>query len=636
MCGATLTTTLTAALAAGGLAAAAYLDGKYQLRNEATAILKLKRAERAYQSLLAADRLSPWYILDETCRRQPHDRAIWSRAGGELTFGELRAQVLRWANWMVGQGIKPGDLVAMYLHNSAEFLIIFFATMVIGAGPALINYNLEGKALMHCLAVCKTKLLIVDRDEGCQGRVEGSRAEIQATGTTIVTLDASLLETVGKMPTSVPGDEWRKGVRPEFPYALIYTSGTTGLPKGCPFTISRVLLAGPQLETPFQAKRGYDCWYSPMPLYHGTGLIISSAALLSGLAVAVTPRFSVSSFWPDIHDSRSTMFIYVGETARYLLAAPPHPLERDHRLRLCYGNGMRPDVWQRFQERFNVPSVAEFFNSSEGMFALVVWARSNYLRGCVGHHGLLWRRLLHNVFIPVRFDYETGDIYRDPATGFAQRVPYEEGGEILVAVSSVKDFGGYYNNEAATLKRFATDVFKPGDIYYRAGDALRRSPDGHWYFLDRLGDTYRWKSENVSTAEVALALGEYPGIAEANVYGVLVPGYEGRAGCAAIHLDAAHEAGGLDYADLLRYAREHLPGYAVPVFLRVVKRSSHIHNHKQNKVGLRKEGVDPEKIGSEEESGREDVFLFAKPGADRYEPFGRREWDGLVGREVRL
>ena len=454
-------------------------------------MLKLKRAEREYQRRLAADRLSPWYILDETCRRQPHERAIWSRAGGDMTFGQLREQVLKWANWMASEGIQPGDLVAMYLHNSAEFLVIFFATMVIGAGPALINYNLEGKALMHCLAVCETKLLIVDQDEGCQARIEGSRAEIESSGAKITTLDGGLEAAVNTMPTTVPGDEWRNGLKPEFPYALIYTSGTTGLPKGCPFTISRIQLAGAHLETPFDAKRGYDCWYSPMPLYHGTGLIVSSAALLSGIAVAVTPRFSVSNFWPDIHDSRSTMFIYVGETARYLLAAPHHPLEKDHRLRLCYGNGMRADVWAKFQERFNVPSVAEFFNSSEGMFGLVVWAKSNYLRGCVGHHGLLFRRLLNNVYIPVRFDYETGDIFRDPATGFAERVPYEEGGEILVAVPNKEAFGGYWRNEEATNKRFASDVFKKGDLYYRAGDALRRSNDGHWYFLDRLGDTFR-------------------------------------------------------------------------------------------------------------------------------------------------
>lgn len=297
---------------------------------------------------------------------------------------------------------------------------------------------------------------------------------------------------------------------------------------------------------------------------------------------------------------------------------------------------MRPDVWQRFQDRFNVPAVAEFFNSSEGMFGLVVWAKSNYLRGSVGHHGLIYRRMLYNVYIPVRFDYETGDIFRDPRTGFAERVPYEEGGEILVAVPNKEAFGGYWRNEEATNKRFATDVFKKGDLYYRAGDALRRSNDGHWYFLDRLGDTFRWKSENVSTAEVALALGEYPGIAEANVYGVQVPGHEGRAGCAAINLDATHESSGLDYADLLRYARERLPRYAVPVFLRIVRRSSHIHNHKQNKVGLRKEGVDPEKLGTEEKAGIDDVFLIAKPGSDTYVPFDRSSWDGLVKQEYRL
>lgn len=189
------------------------------------------------------------------------------------------------------------------------------------------------------------------------------------------------------------------------------------------------------------------------------------------------------------------MTIYVGETARYLLAAPPHPLERAHKLRLAYGNGLRPDVWNKFQERFNIPEIVEFFNSSEGMFGLSTWARGPYQQGCVGHHGGLFRTLLKNTYVPVRFDYDTGDIWRDPKTGFAQRTPYEEGGEILVAVPSKEAFGGYWRNPEATNKRFAADVFKKGDLYYRGGDALRRSPDGHWYFLDRLGDTFRWKSE---------------------------------------------------------------------------------------------------------------------------------------------
>ena len=535
---------------------------------------------------------------------------------------------------MLEQGIQPGDLVAMYLHNSAEFLMIMFATLCIGAGPAFINYNLEGKALMHCLSVAESKLLIVDVDADCQRRIDGSREQIEAAGTTIVTLDSRLKQQISSRPVIVPEDELRNGMKGEDPFCLIYTSGTTGMPKGCPFTISRTHLLGAHQEPPFESQRGKDCWYSPMPLYHGTGIITTSTSLMSGIGCAIAPRFSVSNFWPDIHDSGSTLVIYVGETARYLLAAPPHPLERKHRLRVAYGNGLRPDVWQKFQERFDIPQVAEFFNSSEGLFTLLNYDKGPYLRACVGHHGLLFRTLLHNVYIPVRIDHETGDIWRDPQTSFAQRTPYEVGGEMLVAVPNKEAFGGYWRNTEATNKRFATDVFKKGDLYYRSGDALRRSPDGHWYFLDRLGDTFRWKSENVSTAEVAETLGRYPGIAEANVYGVSIPGHEGRAGCAAIHLTTTPN--GAFFTDLLRYGRERLPRYAVPVFLRIVKRSSHIHNHKQNKVGLRQEGVDPAKTGTLEKEGADDVMMWVKPGENSYLQFQKQDWEALSRGEIRL
>ena len=578
-------------------------------------------------------KLSLWYILAETCMRQPGDRAIWTRERS-WTFREFHDQTVRYAQWLLENGIRPGDLVALYLHNSAEFMMLMFATMCIGAGPALINYNLEGKALMHCLAVCETKLIVVDADAGCQQRIEGSRAEIEAYGTKLITLDHSLKQQISARPAVVPDDSLRRNMKPEFPFALIYTSGTTGLPKGCPFTIFRTHLLGSHFAPPFDTVRGKDCWYSPMPLYHGTGVVTSSTALLGGIGIAIAPRFSVSNFWPDIHDSGATLFIYVGETARYLLAAPPHPLERQHRLRVAYGNGLRPDVWHKLQERFNIPEIAEFFNSSEGMFSLVVWDRGPYLAGCVGHHGLLFRNIMKNVYVPVRIDHDTGDIWRDPQTGFAYRTPYEEGGEILVAVPNKEAFGGYWRNSEATNKRFTTDVFKKGDLFYRCGDALRRTPDGHWYFLDRLGDTFRWKSENVSTAEVAETLGRYRGIAEANVYGVTVPGHEGRAGCAALHLTVPADEAYL--ADLLRYCQKNLPRYAVPVFLRVVKRSSHIHNHKQNKVGLRQEGVDPERVGTHEKEGGEDVFFWWQPSTDAYVPFQTEDWGRLDKREVRL
>jgi len=371
-----------------------------------------------------------------------------------------------------------------------------------------------------------------------------------------------------------------------------------------------------------------------MPLYHGTGAITSSQALLCGIGIALAPKFSVSNFWTDIHDSNSTWTIYVGETARYLLNAPPHPLERAHRMRGAYGNGLRPDVWKRFQTRFNIPEIAEFFNSTEGMFGLLVHDKGDYLSACVGHHGLLFRTLLHNTYIPVAIDHDTGDLWRDPKTGLGKRMPYAEGGEMLVAVPSKDAFQGYWKAQAATNKKFATDVFKKGDIYYRSGDALRRSDDGKWFFLDRLGDTYRWKSENVATAEVAECLGRYPGVAEANVYGVLVPNHEGRAGCAALQLEPSVRHT-FDYAALLTYQKANLPKYAVPVFLRVVDASTHIHNHKQNKVPLTKEGVDPKLVGTEVPEGEADVFLW-NPRGEAYVPFRPEDWEGLLGGKARL
>jgi acyl-CoA synthetase (AMP-forming)/AMP-acid ligase II len=217
-----------------------------------------------------------------------------------------------------------------------------------------------------------------------------------------------------------------------------------------------------------------------------------------------------------------------------------------------YGNGLRPDVWIKFRKRFGVPEVWEFFNSSEGVFGLINYSRGDYLAGAVGHHGAIVRFLTRNTMVPVLIDQDTGAIVRDPKTGFAHRQPYEEGGEMIVAVEDASVFAGYFKNPEATRKKFARDVFKKGDLWYRSGDALRRTPDGRWYFLDRLGDTFRWKGENVSTAEVAEVLGKFPGVVEANVYGVALPSHDGRAGCAAVYIDPSHKSS-FDYAGLLRY-----------------------------------------------------------------------------------
>jgi acyl-CoA synthetase (AMP-forming)/AMP-acid ligase II len=293
-----------------------------------------------------------------------------------------------------------------------------------------------------------------------------------------------------------------------------------------------------------------------MPLYHGTGGVLAISQLMCGSPLCIGKKFSTSKFWSDIRDSRATWFVYVGETARYLLGAPPSPLDKSHNLKGMYGNGLRPDVWIKFRERFGVTEVLEFFNSTEGQFGLFNYCKGDYLAASVGHQGAIVRFLTRNLYVPVRIDPFTGEIARDPETGFAIREPYQKGGEILVAVQQqVKnpagDFAGYYKDEQATAKKYVKDVFKKGDLWYRTGDALRRTDDGRWFFMDRLGDTFRWKGENVSTAEVSEVVGRFPGIVEANVYGVQLPNHDGRAGCAAIYIDPKDRSS-FDYSGLLK------------------------------------------------------------------------------------
>ncbi|KAE8149176.1 hypothetical protein BDV25DRAFT_6304 [Aspergillus avenaceus] len=628
-----------AAAVAGGATLAAYLNAKFHIHKDVSGMLNLRRGTRGYEQAAAQKKGNIWFPFQESATRYPDMVCIWTRERS-YTYRETLASAGQYAQFFISRGVKKGELVAFYLQNRAEYLFAWLGLWSIGCAPAAINYNLAGDALLHCLKISGAKLLLVDDDAECLARIDESRAAIEGDlGMETVTIDATFsTETLPKVSTAIP----EKGrlaynVPGEFPALLLYTSGTTGMPKGCAMTMSRLYLTIQFRGTTMgdQSGPGGDRWYSCMPLYHGTASVAMIACLSTGVGIALGKKFSVRQFWNDIRDSESTLFVYVGEAARYLLAAPPSPEDRQHRVRCMYGNGLRPDVWEKFRDRFGVPEVGEFFNSTEGIFALFNYNKGPFTAGSVGHHGLITRLLMHNVFIPVAIDPTTGDVHRDPKTGFAVRSPYEVGGEMIVRVPNEEAFQGYWRNKDATSKKFLRDVFRKGDLYYRSGDALRRQSDGRWYFLDRLGDTFRWKSENVATAEVAEVLGQYPGVVEANVYGVLIPHHEGRAGCAALQI-SPDARGSFDFTGLARFARARLPKYAVPVFLRVVQNSTHIHNHKQNKVPLRDEGVDPEKIGTKAEEGKDDRFYWLPPGEESYIEFNRGHWDGLQSGQARL
>jgi len=476
-----------AAAAAATTLATMYIDAKLQIGKDLRWILGRRFIRRQWVQAEKTGRTSMWYFLEQHAANLSNDEAIWTRTGS-YTFKQLYERGNQYANWYLSQGIRRGDLVAFFMLNSADFVFAWVGLWAIGAAPAMINYHLTGKALVHCLRLSETKLVLMDGDEAAMGRMAEVMPEMQQIfqgRMNFVRLGDVKADIYSQSPTR-PADEHRLGLKANDPMALFYTSGTTGLPKACSLPIIAAFghgygtIAG---TNPVQGPnpRYYVC----MPYYHGTGGINVMAQLLCGHTVCVAPKFSVSAFWKDIRDSRATWFVYVGETLRYLLAAPPSPLDRQHHVHSIYGNGLRPDVWDRFRERFGIERVFEFFNSTEGMLALDNESLNDYTAHAVGHHGVLQRWKYHKYYVPVAVDPETGDIARDPETGFAYRMPYEVGGEILVRVPFERQFPGYWKNPEATAGKFIKDVFEKGDCFFRTGDALRRDHEGRWFFLDR-------------------------------------------------------------------------------------------------------------------------------------------------------
>ncbi|KAF2098043.1 acetyl-CoA synthetase-like protein [Rhizodiscina lignyota] len=638
-----------AAAAAGAVAAAAYVDAKWHIRKDFGQSRRVKDMEKRLQETARTERYCLWYYFEETVKSMPAStQCIWSR-NGCYNWQETYVQSNKFAQYFARSGLRPNNMIAFYLTNTPDFAFTLLGTWQVGCGAGLINFNLSGESLVHCIKVSRAKTLVVDGDEDCRARIEEVRERLEKElGMTIIVLDGPTKREIESMSSEPVDASYQRDMKPESPMCLLYTSGSTGMPKACPFPTARgTILAAPRTSS-LGLKSGPNCdrWYDCMPMYHGTGGTVAMTCLLSGITLCIGKRFSTSRFWEDIRDSKATAFVYVGETARYLLSTPPSPLDRQHNVRVMYGNGMRPDVWEKFQNRFGIETVGEFFNSSEGVFALLNVSKGPYLQNAVGHHGAYWRWKLRDTYVPVEVDHESGGIWRDPKTGLGKRKPYEEGGEMLVRMENESGFTGYYGNDEATAKKFERNVLKKGDLYYRTGDALRRTTDGRWYFLDRLGDTYRWKSENVSTAEVSEVLGRFAGVQEAIVYGVEVPGHDGKAGCAAVSIDPSVPQASYPqfFNELYAHAQRNMPKYAVPVFIRILKSASTMHNNKQNKIPLKKDGINLDMIygeGNDVDEAREqgkDVMLWSPAAVGQgsksdalagYVLFRRDDWDKI-------
>lgn len=367
-----------------------------------------------------------------------------------------------------------------------------------------------------------------------------------------------------------------------------------------------------------------------MPLYHSSATILALCSSLNcGNTLAIGRRFSTATFWPDVRAHKATIIQYVGETCRYLLTAPPQldpatgaNLDKAHNVRIAFGNGLRPDIWDRFKARFGIDTIAEFYSATEGTSGTWNLSSNTFTSGAIGRNGPLTIYLLKKELAIVQVDWSTETPHRNPTNhNLCTEVPPGEPGELLYMLDPAdtnRAFQGYFNNEKATQSKILRDVLKKGDAYFRTGDVMRWDKQGRWWFCDRIGDTFRWKSENVSTTEVSEALGTHPTILEANVYGVEVPHHDGRAGCAAILLEG--QVSEVVLEDVVRHAKARLPKYAVPSFLRVVREVTATGNNKQQKAVLRGEGIDPGRVGGE-------GIFWLKGG--RYAAFGKREWDEL-------
>jgi acyl-CoA synthetase (AMP-forming)/AMP-acid ligase II len=529
--------------------------------------------------------------LEEHAEKTPD--AVFLRFEQELfTYAQANALINRHAHAYRGLGVSRGKTIALVMDNRPSFLWHLFGLHKIGGVPSLVNTNLSGNTLAHALRACEPFAIVAGGEVWPTVRevVEPLRAALGA-GADGVWADFERASQgdpsardFAQLLLAVPATNPDVTLRPPLGdlAAYIYTSGTTGLPKAALVPHHRTYRAGAVWSgIALRYARG-DVMYCCLPLYHSNAMLLALGSVVTaGATLALARKFSRTRFWQDARMHRATHMIYIGELCRYLMNAEPSPADRDHGIRVATGNGLRPDIWEAFQKRFGLARIAEFYAATEGNCVTL-----NPM-GRVGSCG----PLMPNMRL-VRWDEAAQQIVRD-AAGKPIPVPDGEPGILLGKITPKAGFDGY-REPKATAQKILRDVFEPGDAYFNTGDLLVRR--GRWkllYFSDRLGDTFRWKGENVSTTEVQEALSSLNGVAEVNAYGVRVNGTEGRAGMVAVVMA---EGARFDPDAFKAHTDRSLPGYARPIFVRVSERFDTTATFKLKKQDLQEQGFNPERV----------------------------------------
>ncbi|XP_043252289.1 long-chain fatty acid transport protein 4-like [Colletes gigas] len=547
----------------------AELEMKVQRRNNMT-------VAKVFKKRVESDPHKPCFIFEDR---------VWTNSDINRYSNQI-ASVFQKA------GYVKGDAVALMMPNRPEYAAVWLGLGKLGVVTALINTNLRLQSLIHCLRIAQVKSIIYVEEytsaiDDIKDTVPGIvRYKVLSKSKTCEDGVHDLNKLLSEASIEEPVVDVEPSYRDRLMY--IYTSGTTGLPKVAIVPNSRYLLA----VLPFNllGLKPDDILYNPNPLYHTAGGILGVGfAILKGIPTVLRSKFSVTAYWTDCIKYKCTAAQYIGEMCRYLLNSPPRPEDTAHSLRLMFGNGMRPQIWSDFAERFKINRITEFYGSSEGNANIV---NLDGRTGAVGFVPLIVPRVFHPVAI-IRVNNDTYEPVRGP-NGLCIRANINEPGMLIGLIkegNASREFNGYLDRQASETK-IIENVFVKGDKAFLTGDILIEDECGYIYYKDRVGDTFKWKGENVSTAEVEGILSSIADLRDVIVYGVQVPGMEGRAGMAAI----VDPDSLLDFKALAEGLEKTLPAYARPIFLRIVKELEITGTFKLKKLDLQKEGFDPNKI----------------------------------------
>ena len=513
-----------------------------------------------------------------------------------LSYSEVNQWANRIAHHLIGQGIGKGDVVAVFIENRPELLVTILAVAKVGAISALLNTSQTRDTLVHSVNLVAPVAIIVGEELVPAYQAIRDRVAIQSARTWFVA-DQDTSRQPGIAPEGFinlmtvslddacdnPANSQR--IFFDDPCFYIYTSGTTGLPKAGVFKHGRWMRSSASFGMIALDMRPEDVVYCTLPLYHATGLCVCWGSAVSGASgFAIRRKFSASQFWSDVRKYQATTIGYVGELCRYLVDQPPSADDSRHDVKKMIGNGLRPGAWNEFKTRFAVNHICELYAASDGNIGF-----TNILNfdNTIGFSLMSWEL--------VAYDHDSGAPIRE-ANGLMRKVAKGEQGLLLAKIDDKAPLDGYTDPQK-TAKVVLEDVFEKGDRYFNTGDLLRNIGFGHAQFVDRLGDTYRWKGENVSTTEVENILLQHPHISEAVAYGVEIRNTNGRAGMAAI--TPAESLATLDFSELLAFAREQMPAYAVPLFLRVKVKMETTGTFKYQKTRLKDEAFDPGRTGDD-------------------------------------